>query len=296
MASSDYQIEYRSLVMGLGTNYHISSIDGLEDDAVRIGDAAIPRAGGDIPGLHVASSRQIVLNVRVIGDRGSDALRDDIQALIDAFQHADDEYPLYFKEPGFDDRRFVWARPAGRVSRRDPRQPFLPSFTLRLKLADPRAYRETADQDTLIVYSASGGGMDYDVTDYGKDYTVDPAAEVVMVNDGNAKAWPLIRFYGPTVGTIDEVTLTNVTTGGELVLATSILSSQILTVDMHNIVTVKPSDEHVIRLGSTNKYTDWQQPREPFYLQPGSNTLRYEVTSGTSTDAICVVTFNDTWL
>jgi len=295
----DYQLEYRGLLMGKGTPYHVTMITGLEDDEVRLGDVPIPRAGGDIQGLHVASSRQVMLNVFVKGDKDSQEQRDRVQALIDAFQHSDDAHAFYFLEPGFSERRYLWARPAGRASKRDPRYPFLPGFTLRLRLADPRASRETADQDTLIVYSATGGGLDYDIgsgaTPYAKDYTVDPATEVVMQNSGNAKAWPLLRFYGPTVGTVTAVKVTNVTTGKSVELATTILTGQVLTVNMNRIVTVAPGEGHVINLDATNKYTDWQQPRDPFYLAPGSNTLRFEVT-GSSTDALCVITFNDTWL
>jgi hypothetical protein len=296
----DYQLEYRGLLMGANTDYHVTKIDGLEDDSVRVADSAIPRAGGDIPGLHVANSRDVVITVFVKGEKDSQDQRDKVQALVDAFQHSDDQHKFLWQEPGFADRRYVWARAIGRASSRDPRYPFLPGFTLRLKLADPRTYRETQDQDTLIVYSATGGGLDYDIgvgaAGFTKDYTVDPASETVMTNNGNAPAWPLIRFYGPTVGTVTEVTLTNVTTGGELVLGTTILTGQILTADMYSIITVAPSALHVIRLGTTNKYTDWAQPREPFYIAPGDNTLRFEVSAGTSTDATCVITFNDTWL
>lgn len=293
---ADYQMEYRGLTMGLGTAYHINEVDGLEDDAVRIGDSPLPRRGGDIQGLHVPNSRHITLSVSVIGEKGSQALRDSMQALHDAFQHSDTAYPLYFDEPGITGRRYVLGRVVDRVSKRTPRQPFLPQYMLRLKLADPRTYAATPDQDTANTYSASGGGLDYGVTEYGKEYTADLSSELVMLNNGNANAYPLIRFYGPTVGTVTEVTLTNVTTGVTLVLGTTILTGQILTADMHAIATVTPTDLAVIRLGTTNKYGDWAQPRTPFYLAPGDNTMRFEVTGGTSTDAYCVIKFNDTWL
>jgi len=295
MAGVDYQYEYRGLTFGMGTDYPIISVEGLEDDAVRMGDAVIPRRGGDIQGLHVAASRSIVMEIGVRGTPGSTTMRAKIQALIDAFQHSDDAHALKFQEPGMD-QRYVSARPVGRVAKRNGRYKFTAVHKVRLKLADPRTYAVVGDSEILPHYSATGGGLDYAITDYGKDYTVDASSEVVVTNDGNADAYPVLQFFGPTVGTVTQVTLTNTTTDESVVFDTTILTGQILTADMHSIVTVAPSDQHVVRLGSTNKYSEWAQPRTPFKLVAGDNVLRFEITGGTSTDATCAVNFKDTWL
>lgn len=294
---ADYQFEFRGLTMGLGTDYHIVAVSGLEDDVVRSGDSTIPRAGGDIPGLHVPSSRHVVLDVIVKGEKDSQAFRDNVQALVDAFQHSEDTYHLYYQEPGYASRRFLRARSAGRTSKRDPRWPFLAMHKVRLKVADPRAYEEFSNTANLTHYDATGGGTDYDVTEYGKEFTVDASNQVSVNNAGNTKAWPLLRFYGPTTGTITQLTLTNITSGqAATVFDSTLLTGQILTADMEAIVTVTPSDLHVIRLGAVNKFTEWAQPRDPFYLVPGDNTLRFEITGGTSTDGLCAITYRDTWL
>ncbi len=293
---TNYQVEYRGLTMGLGTSFHITGLDGLEDDDVRNGDAEIPRLGGDIPGLHVPSGRDVILEVLVKGTKGSDALRADMQALIDAFQHSEDQHQLYFEEPGMGGRRYVWARPTGRSSNRDPRQPFMPKFKLRLTLADPRTYEENSNQALLQNYDAAGGGMDYDVEEYGREYTVDTSSQVTVNNAGNAKAYPILSFYGPTVGTVTQVTITNITTGEVTVHDTTILTGQTLTADMHAIITVDTGDTHPIRLGSVNRYSEWAQPRQPLWLVPGDNILRFEITGGTSTDATAALVYRDTWL
>ena len=230
------------------------------------------------------------------GEKGSQALRDDMQALHDAFQHSASEYKLYFEEPGFASRRYVWARPAGRVSKRTPRQPFLPQYKLRLKLADPRAYEEFANTALLANYDASGGGADYDVTEYGREYTVDKSSQVTVHNGGNANAWPVLKFFGPGTGTITQVTMTNITTGVATVHDTTLLTGQTLTADMDAIIAVRNTGLHVVRLGTTNKYSEWAQPRTPFYLAPGDNILRFEITGGTSTDGTASVSYRDTWL
>lgn len=296
---SDYQFEYRGLTMGLGTDYAITEIDGLEEDSVIIGDSSIPRNDGDIPGLHFAAGRQIEMTVVVRGDKGTQTHRDKVQALIDAFQHSESgTHKLLWQEPGFVARRFVYARPAGRAAQRDPRSPFYSTHKLRLKLSDPRAYREAQVISNLADYDPSGGGLDYAITEYGKDYAGTTGGELVLTNNGNAKAWPIIQFYGPTTGTITQVTLTNTTTGqAPQVFDTTITTGQILTADMDAIVTVRHGTGlHVVRLGTTNKFSEWAQPRDPFYLQPGDNIIRFEISGGTSTDGTCSISFRDTWL
>lgn len=295
---ADYQVEYRGLTMGLGTDFSIVSLTGLEADEVRLGDTQIPRAGGDIPGLHVPSARFIEMEVVAGGEKDSQAHRDNVQALVDAFQHSDTTHKFYFEEPGMGGRRYVNARPAGRFSNRDPRWPFFAKHTVRLKVADPRTYEEFQNTGQVSNYDATGGGTDYDVTEYGKEFTVDSSAQTIVRNNGNTKAWPILKFYGPISGTITQLTLTNITSGQPAtVFDSTLLTGQILTADMEAVVTVKPSGLFVVRLEpNTNRYSEWAQPRDPFYLVPGDNTLRFEITGGTSTDGICTVTYRDTWL
>ena len=90
--------------------------------------------------------------------------------------------------------------------------------------------------------------------------------------------------------------MTNVTTGVASVHATTLLTGQTLTADMDAIVAVRPSTLSAVRLGATNKYGEWSQPRTPFYLAPGNNELRFEISGGTSTDGTAAITYRDTWL
>ena len=296
MASiSDYQVEYNGLALGLGTNYSLVKLEGVEDMDARQGDLAIPRADGDIAGLHTQAAKQIVCEVLVKGEKGTQEHRDRVQALHDAFQIREQATQFYWREPGFSDERYLWARPIGRVQMRDPRSAHQPSMLVRLKVADPRIYGDAQKNKNVGVYSASGGGMDFPEVEFGKDFSADPSAETIAHNGGNANAYPLLRFYGPETGTVTEVTLTNSTTGQTAVFTTTMLTGQILSADMRRIVTADTGDDPYVALDGSNRYGDWNLPREPFYLAPGDNELRFEVTGGTSTDALCVVTFRDTW-
>ena len=297
MASlADYQFEYRGLKMGKGTDYAVTKAEGLEDLNARVADEALPRADGDIQGLHTAAGKSLGLEVRVRGAKDSQDLRDKVQALHTAFQHGDTADPFYWREPGFIDERFMWGRPVGRAQVRDARSAFQPGVMVRIKAADPRIYADVQQNKNLVVYSASGGGMDFDEEEYPKEFAADASSLVIANNRGNTKAWPLLRFYGPISGTVTEVTITNSTAGIASVFTTTILTGQILSADMRRIVTAVPGDDPYVALDGSNRYGDWNLPREPFYLLPGDNELRFEVTGGTSTDALCVVTYRDTWL
>ena len=295
-AIADYQVEYNGLLMGKGTNFRIAKLDGLEDLNARVSDTSIPRADGDIAGLHTASGKQVVAEIFVHGDKDSQALRDDVQALHTAFQHRDQPLQFFWREPGFTDERFIWARPIRRAQARNPRTAHLPGIMVAVKAADPRIYGDVQYNKNLTVYSASGGGMDFDEEEYPMEFAADASSEIIATNAGNANAYPLLRVYGPISGTVTEVTITNSTTNKTAVFATTILTGQILSADMRRIVTANTADDPYVALDGSTRYGDWELPREPFYLAPGDNALRFEVTGGTSTDALCVVTYRDTWL
>jgi N-methylhydantoinase B/oxoprolinase/acetone carboxylase alpha subunit len=135
--------------------------------------------------------------------------------------------------------------------------------------------------------------MDWPVTNWPVDFTGGSQNLFVAQNSGTAEAYPLVRFYGPTVGTVTGVTLTNVTNGTSLAIATTITSGQILSADMTAAVT--GANTLVISLDGASRYGSWTVPRAAFSISPGSNVLRFQVT-GTSTDAIANLTWRDTWL
>ena len=191
----------------------------------------------------------------------------------------------------------MYARVIGRVLAHDATTTFaLRPILIRFKLADPRTYNVDAVTSAIGIYSAGGGGLDYDITEYGKDYTVDSSSIVVLTNAGDTDAYPLIRFYGPTdAGTLTGMKLTNDTTGQEFEVVTALLAGQILESDQRRIVTADSGTTPFVHIGGASRYSAWVLPRAPFYLASGDNLVRYEVT-GTTADAPCVLTYNDTWL
>ena len=151
--------------------------------------------------------------------------------------------------------------------------------------------------------SSHGPGRAYWLTQNFRPVNLDAepdlaAGEIILVNSGNVDAHPLIRLYGPQdAGTLTGFTVQNITTGAQLDVdfTTPMVASDIFTVDMKRIVTVQTEGDPYINLGGANRYGDWNHPRTPFKLQPGTNVLRLEV-DGTTTDASCVVTYRHTSL
>lgn len=290
---SDYQLKFKTLVIGSGTNFGIRAIRGLYDVDIESGATPIPRGDGDIPGTDYVRSKSIEIELVVEGEKQSQALADDIGLVRTAFQRDTDPSKLWFKKPG-EDEQFVLARPVGRAIQEDTQSEHgLKPITLRLHAADPRLYSSDPKVNNLTIHESASSGTDFDFN-FPQNFTLNQATSFIVENEGNAKAYPVIRFFGPTdAGTIDGVTIFNETTGESLEVQASITSGQILKADM--LAYIRASGDQVIGIDGSSRYGDWQVPREPLYLQPGDNLLRYEV-DGTTDESVASVTWYDTSL
>jgi hypothetical protein len=158
--------------------------------------------------------------------------------------------------------------------------------------ADPRIYGEELKTQFVGIWNPEGGGIDWEI-----DWEVDfsgggTGTDAICNNAGNSKAYPIVKFFGPTVGDCDGVLLQNLTTGLELEVVAAITSGQILTADMDS--RVRGSGTRIIDLSGASRYGDWSLPRDTFYLQPGDNIIRFSLTGGTSTDMTASLTWRDT--
>lgn len=300
MALTDYSFAYRGLSFGadaLDAQSHgigVAELNGIDGISVLSGDIRLPRDHGNIPGLHTVNSREVTMKLMVTGPKRSQALADSMSETFAAFQPSDDSFPLTFKEPGMPERQLN-LRVIGRTRTRTPTTTHgLETVLVRLTASDPRIYSELETSDPVALYDPSGSGLDYDITEYGKDWPLF-VAEATITNAGDSNSYPILRFYGPESGTLTAVQVTNHTTGQVIDIDTTLLINQILTADMTRIVTADPEDTPYIGIGATSRWGDWNLPRDPFYLAPGDNLLRYAVT-GSTTDALLVVTHRDCWL
>ena len=223
---------------------------------------------------------------------------ENLAAILDAFQPAALSTQLLLSEP-HSGERFVSVRPIGRFFPKVPDTKFKKSVILRLKAADPRLYSVDQVVETTGIYAPILGGFDYAVN-YPKEYVgAGTSNELPLENLGSSPAYPLIRIFGPQdAGTMTAATVTNMTTGQEavFVFTASLLASDVFSAYMQRIVTNDSAEDPYIALGGSNRWGNWQLPREPFYLAPKSvNVIRFEVT-GTTTDAECLLSYRHTSL
>ncbi len=293
----DEQFSYRGLVFGEGAEVFVNRAEGFEGFEARTSDSDQPRGDGGIRGLDYVAPKTIAFELVVaeLEDLDGSVYEGLWSQVRTAFRPSRElDHPLAFKRPGTPER-FIRCRPVQLVRSeqflRFNRYGFPPVV---LRAVDPRIYSSALQSGNVPVYSATGGGVDFEI-DFDTDFvtTAGSAIEFVAQNDGTSEAYPLIRFYGSATGSVNGVTLINTTTGQELVIATAVTSGQILTGDMEAAVT--GSDQLVISLDGASRYGDWALPREPFALAPGSNTLRFEV-DGTATDVVCNLTWRHTWM
>jgi len=292
---SDLQWSYRDLVFGEGTLIGVNRAEGFEGHDVRTSDAELPRGDGSIRGVDYVAPRLVTFELAVIELAGGATTYEQYWAQIRAAFRPSrtEDLPLTFARPGMP-ARLIRARPVSLIRTEDYKRYNTVGFPpVALRAADPRIYSVEVRSENVPVYTATQGGIEFPVVEFPVDFTGGSQTELVVTNDGTADAYPLLRFYGPVVGTCTGVTITNSTTGQMFVSSAVITTGQILTADMEAAVTGAP--RLVISLGGSSRYGTWAQPREPFVLAPGSNTLRFQVT-GTSTDVAANISWRSTWL
>ncbi len=270
MPLNNYQISYRGVTMGDGTNYDLIDLEGLHDILIRDTDRDNPRTHGLVPGRHSADFKLIRCNLEVRGTAGSTAHEDDLIALMDALSPDQFESPdetqdkLTFQFPG-EDEKFLFARPIRRSRRRRNDTEFgLAGVRFELKQYDPRTYSTTEDTSGTQTGAFS------------------------VTNNGGARAYPILEFKVDTLG---GMTLTNNTNGDVFSVDGFAANEAGIFADMGRWTRGR-GDLLIIFKGSANHYPKWQIPRDPFSLDPGSNSLDLTV----SANAEMIVKSRDTWM
>lgn len=288
---ADGQASYRGLLLGAGTAFGLRSVEGLEGVDVRFPNRPIPRGAGSIPASSYANDRTPIIEFVVHRVDGV-TLAERLRQLHDVLTPIDTPAAFEWKWEGAPQRR-VMAVPHIVPAQKQARIADIVAYPkVSLWCPDPRIYGADMHSQLVPLYSTGGGGLDYPV-DYPKEYTSGPSTDVVVTNAGNDDAWPLVRFSGPTVGTVTGVTIRNVTIGEQVEITTTLTTGQILTFDGEAYVTRAP--RQIVAVDGTERYDDWELPHRPLRLPPGESQLRFEIT-GTSTDAQCLVSWSDTWI
>src|SRR5690554_5946777 len=216
MALADYTFKYRGLTFGKGQPVRVRSLIGFDDYTVRDADKLIPRGDGAILSEDFLNPKDIELELLVLGTEAM------VEQVIRTFNRRDTVDQFFFKEPERDEV-FVYARPLARARSLHNQSKFMHVIRIRLRAADPRIYSVDEFQKRVAIYDPSGGGLDYEIAEYGKEYTVPAGLETIVNNAGDSYAYPTFRVFGPgDGGTVTAITVTNTTNGDELTITTNI--------------------------------------------------------------------------
>lgn len=277
MPLADYQLAYRNKTIGNGTAIPVKKIDGLEGQNVRAADRDFPRGDGQLPGLHLVQGRIITLETEVWSSTGSQAFVEaELTELFTAFSRSTGtEHEFTFKYPD-QTERMVRARTIRRTRNRSHKtergmQPVL----IALKATDPRIYSSEELSVALTEFDPTVG-IQLPIVNFPINWAVGTSGEVTIQNLGDTRAYPTIRFVnqeGATSGT--EMQIDNLTTGKNLTIQSTVTAGKTLIADFD--AHIRGTGELVISLDGSTRYGDWVVPREPFYLEPGFNTLRFSV-------------------
>ena len=257
MPLENYQFNYRGITFGVGTDYEIIQLDGLDDLNTRIGDRDFPRQHGQIPGIHLANHRLITVDLEV-GNSGFTAASvaepmQDLLSILSPDQGSrdgtidDDTWDkLTYKTPG-EDEMFVRCRPTRRrrVRRSDTEYGYAP-ITFQLRCADPRKY---------INNLRSSGPI---------------STQTTISAGGYARAYPIVTYQKLNTNTSGSVT--NSTTGVNITL-NSLVRNNTYTLNMDLLIRGKSPAVFSSDDEETGLYGKWSVPRKDFYLVSGMNVI-----------------------
>lgn len=215
----------------------VEEVSGLWDTDTRVGDREFAREFGDIQGLHRAEYREVRFKLEVRSNVLNQAYYDLIQKVRGVFTVMKEPVAargqLYYKFPN-EPEKFIRARA---IRRREPRQwrteYGVLPMEILLRAPDPRIYATDTDTSTT--------------------------------NDGDHYAYPVINF-----GAVTSASITNNTTGDVLSITGATGSGDLKA---HMDRWIRGVDDLIIFKGSTDNYGAWDQPRKPFRLAPGANSI-----------------------
>lgn len=288
---ADGQYSFMGVTVGDGTALCVERADGFLDRMRRNLDSDLPRGHGDLPSSHWEDARDLSLTVALLPP-ATDVQLDAVWQTWTG-RVTQDDARLYWKRQGLVER-FYRCRPIAMGNPFDGQT--IRHLTCVWVASDPRAYGIVEKVQGLTPFAATTTDFDFTedfVADFGAGVGI-VGGDVTVRNDGNADAYPVIRWYGPPSSTVTNVKVENLTDGSSVEVATTIATGQTLTFDGPAWITGAPRQVLFLDPGAASRYGSWVQPRSPLTLPPGDSTLRFSAT-GTA-GSVAVVTWFDTYL
>lgn len=271
------------LVIGAGTNYLVTEVDGFGVPAVRNGDQPRPSDRGSYFGRDFVGQRMVTLKLTVVGDSPSEAL-DNLDALFAAWQLVTPDgsayMPLKFKVPGRDVRRFHGRPRDGAVDETLVQGSQIP-VTLLFATADPSVFSDVLSSDTVPLQNV-GTGRTYPRT-YPLVYGAGAAGGIILAeNAGNFRTRPVATIVGPCT----NPTIENVTTGETIAFTITLGSTDTLVVDF---------DARTVELNGQSRYSSKTTSSVWWELAPGTTEVHFNA-NAFSLGATLTLEWRSAWM
>lgn len=264
LITTDWEIEYRGLVMGGDNAISLVSVDGLLGArSVTSSDQPRLRRHGLRAGDDFLAGRTVVIRLEVKGSSDAD-LGATLAALTAAFRPGVDEAPLVFQLPpvagGAKARIGARTRPTN-IPVDLQALYLLPEVEIELFATDPKVYANDLSTASTTLPTA-GGGLTFNAT---PDFTFGATSTGGSFVANNAGGFPTpvtFRIDGP----VQEPRIINQTQDRELKLGLTVADGDHVLVD---------SDTRTVLLnGTASRYSDLTSS-EWFDLDPGDNDIAF---------------------
>lgn len=283
--TADWQMEYRGLLIGDGTEFDFVRIEGLLDiQEMHTSDRPRLRRHGNHPGDDFLGGRTVTLTMEIYGASQSE-LKTNVSRFLSAFRPGVAESPMAIRVPGVGDEvSLIFARPRRRTSAINTTYAAgLASVVVEMHASDPRIYSlplNLLSASPEIISAKLSWPLTWPLVWTSSTNT--GGGSIVAVNAGNFPVAPIIRFDGP----VTDPRIENTVTSEEIRLNGTIGEGDYIVVDT--------SRRTILLNNETSRYSRLDPDSKWFDLYPGPNNLIYR--SSVSTTATCTVAWRSAWV
>jgi hypothetical protein len=260
----------------------IDSVKGLNSAPYRTTQRDHEGDDGGYMDAEFEKGRDIVLEGTIYAD--SSTIESYLDTLKGNWAPSSAQIPFYYKAPGVAER-LLFVKPLGVSYDWDAaRRLGICAVQFSCFAEDPRIYTSQLLTSSAVhlgatVFVGFGFSFGFPLSFGGVSSTTD---QVTIAVDGNRPTPPVFTITGP----VDNPRILNDTTSSEMIFSgISLSGTDTLTVDTKN--------KSVLLNGTANRRNTLQAPTW-FYLQPGTNSLRFRATSSDPT-ATLVAQYRAAW-
>ncbi len=278
---NDWEFTYRGLTVGPNSNFCLIDVDGLEPVDTRLTDNDRAEDHGSFIFGGYLINRSITLH----GDiRSADGTP--FELLVNQWREAFGIptralQELKFKIPDDVEKQVFCIRNKTNIRMDAMYGIGYTEWTANFVTEDPRIFSSQLHSQ-IITPTAAAGGLDPDV-DFDASFGGSSGGQASVTNIGIWNSPPIIRFDGP----FESVIVSNITTGKQTLITTSVEDQHWLTVD-YSKKTIMHDDE-ISRYNALSETNEW------WAIEPGVQIIQF-VATGAGANTKMTLYWRDAWV